>query len=332
MHLRPTFLLLALALPAAAQTNPPLIPIPREFHAAAGLPLTSGLRVDCQQPCDAEDAFAVADLKSTLTARGIQITEALSTPHIYVTRSNTQMGKTIYQESVPAGTPTTPLAAMHAEGYSIVPDKDGIALTADTSAGIFYALQTAQQLITGDGASSMLHMATIRDWPAMPIRGLHDDLSRGPVDSLDFQKKIIRTIASYKVNLYSPYFESTQQYASNPLAGVPGASMSAADARALVAYAAQYHVTIVPEQEAFGHLRHMLIWEKYQSMVSRPLSAHRRRRDRRSRCRPHTRRCRRAWSGHRLSRLPAENCHRPSTAASQNPFLGRRRSGRTRAA
>ena len=272
------FLLAVLALPAlaftaAAQTNPPLVPIPREYRAAAALPLASGIRIDCQQPCDPEDAFAVADLKSTLSTRGIAITEALSAPHIFTTRSNTQMGSQIYKESIPAGSPATIPAAMHAEGYSIVPDKDGIALTADTSAGIFYALQTARQLITGDGASAMLHMAAIRDWPAMPIRGLHDDLSRGPVDTLDFQKKIIRTIASYKVNLYSPYFESTQQYASNPLAGVPGASMSAADASILVSYATQYHVTIVPEQEAFGHLRHMLIWEKYQSMAETPHGA-----------------------------------------------------------
>jgi hexosaminidase len=263
----------ALALPvltssAQAQTNPPLVPIPREYHPGNGLPLGAGIRIDCEQPCDAQDAFAVADLKSTLATRGIQLTEVLSAPHIFVVRSSSAMGKQIYQE---AGSPLP--AAAHAEGYAIVPDKDGIALTADTAAGIFYALQTARQLVTGDGASAVLQMATIRDWPAMPIRGLHDDLSRGPVDTLEFQKKIVRTIAAYKANLYSPYFESTQQYASNPLAGVPGASMTAADARELVAYAAQYHVTIVPEQEAFGHLRHMLIWEKYQSMAETPHGA-----------------------------------------------------------
>src|SRR5476649_1959960 len=150
---------LALAFPAAAETNPPLVPIPREYNAAASLPLTAGIRIDCEQPCDAEDAFAVADLKSTLAARGITITEALSAPHIFTTRSSTQMGKTIYQESAPAGSAATIPAAMHAEGYSIVPDKDGIALTADTAAGVFYALQTARQLVTGDGASALLHMA-----------------------------------------------------------------------------------------------------------------------------------------------------------------------------
>ncbi len=43
----------------------------------------------------------------------------------------------------------------------------------------------------------------------MKYRGLDDDLSRGPVPTLDFQKKLIRTLAAYKINLYSPYFEHT---------------------------------------------------------------------------------------------------------------------------
>jgi hypothetical protein len=36
--------------------------------------------------------------------------------------------------------------------------------------------------------------------------------------------------------------------------------------RALVAYARRYHVTIVPEQEAFGHLHHVLTWERYAEL------------------------------------------------------------------
>src|ERR1700685_3368301 len=108
-----------LTFPTAAQTNPPLVPIPREYRPAAALPLTSGIRIDCQQPCDPQDTFAVADLKATLTARGIPITEALSAPHIFTTRSSTQMGSQIYQESAPAGSPAAIPAAMHAEGYSI---------------------------------------------------------------------------------------------------------------------------------------------------------------------------------------------------------------------
>ena len=75
--------------------------------------------------------------------------------------------------------------------------------------------------MVGDSATATMQIATIRDWPAMKVRGLHDDLSRGPVDTLEFQKKIIRTIAAYKDNLYSPYFENTQQYASNPLSAPP---------------------------------------------------------------------------------------------------------------
>ena len=43
----------------------------------------------------------------------------------------------------------------------------------------------------------------------MRYRGFHDDLSRGPVPTLEFQKKELRTFAAYKINVYSPYFEHT---------------------------------------------------------------------------------------------------------------------------
>jgi hypothetical protein len=279
MRLHALAAVLALALTATAQTSGAqtlhLIPAPRSVKPASSLPLANGIQVNCAQPCDAEDAFAVAEFKATLAERHIAVTNAASAPHIFVTRFGTTLGHSIYQESLPANAPkaSTMPKEMEAEGYVILPDNDGIALTADTSAGIFYALQTAKQLIAGDGASAVLHVATVRDWPAMQYRGLSDDISRGPIDTLEFQKKIVRTLAAYKANIYSPYFESAQQYASNPLPAPPGGSMSADDARQLVAYAAQFHITVVPDQEAFGHLRHQLIYEEYQQVAETPHGA-----------------------------------------------------------
>jgi hypothetical protein len=265
---------LLVTLAAHAQTLR-LIPIPRELKPAATLPLSAGLQVNCATPCDPEDAFAIADFKAFLADRHIPISSSPNTPHLFLTRDTTTLGKSILTESNPS-TPTTPDFA--AEGYALIPDPNGprdagLAIAAHTAAGIFYALQTVKQLIVGEGPAAILHLATIRDWPALPIRGLHDDLSRGPVDTLEFQKKLIRTLAAYKVNLYSPYFETTQQYASNPLAAPPQGSLSAADARELVAFARPYHVTIVPEQEAFGHLRHELIWEQYAPLAETPHGA-----------------------------------------------------------
>ena len=254
-----------------------LIPIPREVSAGAVQSLAGGLQINCAPPCAAEDHFAIDDLKTWLTAQGIQV-NGTSPVNILVARYGTPIAGPIYRDSLPQPIPGGAAAAempdeMKPEGYAIIPDGKGLALTAASDAGIFYALQTVKQLITGYGANAVLHTARIRDWPAMKYRGLHDDLSRGPVTTLEFEKKMIRTLAAYKINLYSPYFEHTAEYTSNPLIAPPGGGISPADAADLVAYAKPYHITIAPEQEAIGHLHNALIWEQYQPLAETPHGA-----------------------------------------------------------
>ena len=250
-----------------------LVPIPREVTAGVVQPLAGGVQINCATPCAAEDTFAIDDLKTWLAAQGVQVSTT-SAVNILVARYGTPLAHSIYADALPQSDPAAEMPGeMKPEGYAIIPDGKGLALTAATGSGIFYALQTVKQLVTGYGANAVLHTAKIRDWPAMKYRGLDDDLSRGPVTSLEFEKKLVRTLAAYKINLYSPYFEHTAAYASNPLIAPPGGGIGAADAAVLVAYAKPYHVTIVPEQEAFGHLHNALVWEQYQPLAETPHGA-----------------------------------------------------------
>jgi hypothetical protein len=229
-----------------------LIPQPRELTAGTTLALAQGVKITCTS-CftDSADNFAAQDLADALAERHIPTN-----------------GKVVVQ-LVRAAVDALP-AEGQAEGYTMTATASGMTLTAPGASGLFYAVQTVKQLIVGDGSSAVMQTATVRDWPAMQYRGMHDDLSRGPVPTLAFQEQLIKTLATYKYNLYSPYFEHTQQYASNPLFAPPGGGISADDARALVAFAARYHVTIVPEQEAFGHLHHNLTWEQYGGLAETP--------------------------------------------------------------
>src|SRR5207245_5050993 len=51
----------------------------------------------------------------------------------------------------------------------------------------------------------------VRIWPTMRWRGVHDDISRGPVPTLEYMKQQIRTIAEYKLNLFALYIERSEE-------------------------------------------------------------------------------------------------------------------------
>lgn len=264
------FVCLWLPLPissAQTATRPPLIPQPREFTARADISVADGVRV-AVPGADAEDRFTAEDLKAELKARGIKLRETATAVRIYLLRDQTALAHQVLERENFVFED-----AMRPEGYALVTGKHEAFVIAHTATGVFYGAQTLKQLLrTGHGAP-VLAGAAIRDWPAMRWRGVHDDLSRGPVPTLEFQKKQIRTFAAYKLNVYSPYFENTMQYASNPLPALPGGSLSADDANALVEYARTYHVTIIPEQEAFGHLHKVLTWQQYAPLAEIPSGA-----------------------------------------------------------
>lgn len=257
-------LLLPVAGAASATARPPLIPQPREFKARPDVSLRGGVRV-LAPGGDADDRFTASNLKEALQARGVHVRDTDSAFRLWLLRDTSPRAQRIlHEEDLGFSAP------MQTEGYVLISGRHDAWVIGHTAAGVFYGAQTLAQLVTPGGEGPILRGAAIRDWPAMRWRGVHDDLSRGPVPTLEFQKQQIRTFAAYKLNVYSPYFENTMQYASNPLPALPGGSMSVEDAKTLVAYAAKFHVTIIPEQEAFGHLHKVLTWQQYAPLAEIP--------------------------------------------------------------
>ena len=241
-----------------------LVPAARECTAVATIPIGDvGFFVTALH--SAEDGFAAEDLiEQSLGKRSVH----KDAPFIRLERADTDEAKALL-----AAHHLTFDAPMHDEGYVIVPDdKGGLAVIAETAQGIFYGAQTVKQLVRGAGKDAVLLTPTLRDWPAMEHRGLSDDWSRGPLPNMEFLKREIRTLAAYKYNIFSPYFEHTFAYESSPVAAFPGGAMTPDEAREMVEYAAKYHITIIPEQESFGHLHHVLKFEEYSHLAENPHS------------------------------------------------------------
>ena len=242
-----------------------LLPAPRELHLGEKAPLPPKIQV-LVPGHEAADEFAAEDLRNEI--RLIEPGDAGRSSAIY--RVNLLRADSPAANAVLQSANLQFDAPMQSEGYIVVIQSQQAFIIGASSSGVFYGVQTLRQLLSQTGADRTIPTGTIRDWPAMRFRAVQDDLSRGPVPTLEFQKHQIRVLASFKANIYSPYFEHTLLYPNQPMAAPPGGSMTPAEVKELVAYALQYHVTILPQQEAFGHLHHVLKYEFYQDLAETP--------------------------------------------------------------
>ena len=164
------------------------------------------------------------------------------------------------------------------QGYLIRVTESGVVVSSNSAQGLFYGVQTLRQLLRPEGPEGKalaVKALVIRDWPSMEWRGVSDDVSRGPIPTLDYLKMQIRTLAEYKINLVGFNMEHVFDFQTQPL--VPprepapkAAALTPAEIKELVDYANKYYITLLPEQQAFGHLHQFLKYEIYSDLAETP--------------------------------------------------------------
>lgn len=160
---------------------------------------------------------------------------------------------------------------LKSEGYVLSVSANEIVVGGRDAAGVFYGLQTLKQLVRGDKADAFIQGARIVDWPTMRWRGVSDDISRGPVPTVAYIKRQLRTEAMLKLNMHSFYMEHVLASESQPLTAPPeGGALTPAEIREVVEYAHRFHIELVPEQQTFGHLHKVLKFEKYNELAETP--------------------------------------------------------------
>ncbi len=171
-------------------------------------------------------------------------------------------------------------AVPNPEGYRLTISPARIILTGHDDAGLFYGLQSIYQLIELATPTGKIPCQQIDDYPRFPYRGMQLDVSRHwfPVS---FLKKYIDNLARYKLNTFHwhltddqgwrieikryPQLQQTAAYRAQTLIGhkkeLPhrfdgkryGGYYTQDEVRDLVRYAADRHVTVIPEIEMPGH-------------------------------------------------------------------------------
>jgi len=99
----------------------------------------------------------------------------------------------------------------------------------------------------------------------MRYRGFHDDLRAARADARISEKRTAHVRGIQNQRLLA-LLRAYADYNANPIVAPPGGSMSQEDVRAIVAYAKRLHIEVVPEQEAFGHLHHVLKYDLYSAL------------------------------------------------------------------
>ena len=158
---------------------------------------------------------------------------------------------------------------MAAQAYRLTVGDGRARIVSGDAAGAFYAMTTLAQLLRVRAKRAVVPCVRVVDAPALQWRILSDDVSRGPLPTMRYFRRRIRTIAAFKMNGYSPYMENTFISSTDPLPA-PLDGITPEELGELARYAARFHVAFIPEQQTFAHMHNTLKYERYAAMAELP--------------------------------------------------------------
>ena len=127
-------------------------------------------------------------------------------------------------------------------------------------------MQTFKQLLRAHATLGFIPALSITDWPTLPFRGVMDDISRGPVPTLDYMKHQIRRLSELKFNHLSYYSEHIIKTASHPEFAPPDGAISIQEWREVSEYAQQHHIQLIGNFQSFGHFSKILSHPKFRPL------------------------------------------------------------------
>jgi len=150
------------------------------------------------------------------------------------------------------------------ERYRLTVALDGVTVRAASAQGLFRAAATLIQLIHND--PSAIPCVDIFDWPDFPVRGFYHDVTRGRVPTMRSLKRLVDTLAFYKLNQLQLYVEHSFAFSKIPELSAGKTPLTADDIRELDRYCAARRVDLVPSLSTFGHLYELLRLPRFEHL------------------------------------------------------------------
>ncbi len=269
----------------AVLATPALVPLPQQMQLQTGTFTLCPEQVIPGAPAPATMKILVDDV-SRETGEYLALQLFKSTGYRF--QIATDPGITPVAQTILLTT-NSALASLGAEGYELTVTTNSVVIRAPASAGIFYGAQSLLQLLPPEilsprpvsGVPWTIPCVYIQDAPRFPWRGWMLDSVRHFFNK-DEVKQLLDTMALNKLNMFHwhldddsgwrieilkwPLLTQVGAWRTNILFGLNPRSTTAfddmgryggfytqAEIREIVAYAAQRHITIVPEIEMPGH-------------------------------------------------------------------------------
>lgn len=148
------------------------------------------------------------------------------------------------------------------EAYELNISENSIRISADSPAGAFYAIQTLRQIFKEEQVPCL----QIKDKPDFSYRGFYQDVTRGKIPTVKTIKKLIDTMAYYKMNSLQLYVEHVFEFEESKDLWEATGYLTKDELKEIGAYCKENFMEFIPSLSTFGHMYELLTQKKYRQL------------------------------------------------------------------